>query len=128
MAMVNMDGSSHLYRRTHSPSRVFLALLLYRRRSTEVNQTLHNVWLFHGLVQLYIHFAGLTNEILRRANFTLHQSFAFFICSVTARHSSSGHQPNFAAWYKKWDYANFAPQHFQQRTLPIFRGLLSRWA
>jgi len=27
-----------------------------------------------------------------------------FIGSVTARHSSSGHQPNFAAWYKEWNY------------------------
>ena len=30
------------------------------------------------------------------------------IGSVTARHSSSGPQPNFAAWYKKWNYGTFA--------------------
>ena len=28
--------------------------------------------------------------------------------SVTARHSSSGRQPNFAAWYKEWNYVTFA--------------------
>jgi len=33
---------------------------------------------------------------------TLRPSLAFsYIGSVTARHSSSGRQPNFAAWYKE---------------------------
>jgi len=44
-------------------------------------------------------FSGLLprNGILPRAKFTLRQSLAFsYIGSVTARHSSSGHQPNFA--------------------------------
>ena len=46
---------------------------------------------------LYIHFWGLLspNGILPRAKFTLHSSLAFsYIGSVTARHSSSGHQAN----------------------------------
>ena len=43
------------------------------------------------------------------AKFTLRPSFAFScIGSVTARHSSSEHQPNFAAWYKEWNYRTFA--------------------
>jgi len=47
--------------------------------------------------------------ILPRANFTLRPSLAFsHIGSVTARHSSSGRQPNFAAWYKEWNYETFA--------------------
>ena len=29
------------------------------------------------------------------------------IGSVTAQHSSRGHQPDFAAWYKKWNYGTF---------------------
>jgi len=33
---------------------------------------------------------------------------ASYIGSVTARHSSSGRQPNFAAWYKEWNYGTFA--------------------
>ena len=46
-------------------------------------------------------FGGLPlMEFLPRAKFTLHPTLAFsYIDSVTARHSSSGRQPNFAAWY-----------------------------
>jgi len=50
-----------------------------------------------------------TKGILPAAKFTLHPSLAFFyIGSVTARHSSSGHQPNFVAWYKEWNYGTYA--------------------
>jgi len=42
--------------------------------------------------------------ILPGAKFTLRPSLAFsYIGSVTARHSSSRHQRNFAAWYKEWN-------------------------
>jgi len=55
---------------------------------------------------LYIHFAGscpLTEFCY------VQNSLAFsYIVSVTARHSSSGRQPNFAAWYKEWNYGTFA--------------------
>ena len=60
---------------------------------------------------LYIHFRGLfpPNGILPGAKFTLRPSFAIsYIGSDTARHSSSGRQPNFAAWYKEWNYGTFA--------------------
>jgi len=59
----------------------------------------------------YIHFWGLLppDGSLPGAKFTLHPSLAFsYIGSVTARHTSSGHQPNFAAWYKEWNYGTFA--------------------
>jgi len=49
---------------------------------------------------LYIHFRGIfsPNGILSGAKFTLRSSLALsYIASVTARHLSSGHQPNFAA-------------------------------
>jgi len=75
-----------------------LASLLQRRRSAEANQTLHGVW------PSSIHFRGLLppHGISPRAKFTLRQSLAFScIGSVAARHSSSGRQPNFAAWYKE---------------------------
>ena len=43
--------------------------------------------------------------ILTGAIFTLRPSLSFFnICSVTARHFSSGHEPSFAAWHKEWNY------------------------
>jgi len=56
---------------------------------------------------LYIYFRGLlpSDRILLGAKFTLRPSLAFsYIASVTARHSSSGRQPNFTAWYKEWNY------------------------
>jgi len=60
---------------------------------------------------LYIHFRGLLppHGISPRAKFTLRPSLAFSrIGSVTARHSSSLRQPNFAAWYKEWNYRTLA--------------------
>jgi len=54
---------------------------------------------------LYTHFQGLLppKGILQAAKFTLCLSLALsYIGSVTAQHSSSGRQPNFAAWYKEW--------------------------
>jgi len=54
---------------------------------------------------LYIHFRGPlpSNGILPHAKFTFRLSLAFrsYICSVTARHSSSGCQPNFAAFRRR---------------------------
>jgi len=78
------------------------ASLLHRRRSPEVNQTLHYVWPSPGMVHYIIHFRGLLspNRILlfSGAKFTLPPGLAFsYIGSITARHSSSGRQPNFAA-------------------------------
>ena len=60
---------------------------------------------------LYIHFRGLLppDGILPRVRATLRPTLAFaYIGSVTARHSSSGHRPNFAAWYMEWNYGTFA--------------------
>jgi len=69
---------------------------------------------------LYIHFRGLLPHygILPGAKFTLRPSLALScIGSITARHSSSGHQPNFAAlsrgchlysagWPSRWALAH----------------------
>ena len=69
-----------------------------------------------------VHFRGLfgalaPNGILSGAKFTLRPSLAFScIGSVTARHSSSGRQPIFVAWYKEWN--NFT--ELSQRATPIF--------
>ena len=72
------------------------ASLLHRRRWMEVNQTLHGLWLYPGLV-LYIYILGLLspNGILPATIFTMRPSLAFsYIGSVTARHSSSRRQSN----------------------------------
>jgi len=78
-----------------------LAWLLHWRRATEVNQTLHDVWPYPALVHYVYTLGAFTpNGILPGAKFTLRPSLELsYIGSVTARHSSSGRQPNFAAWY-----------------------------
>jgi len=66
---------------------------------------------------LYIHFRELLapDRILLGAKFTLRPSLAFsYIGSITARHFSSGCQPNFAAWYKEWI------TELSQKAPPIF--------
>jgi len=60
---------------------------------------------------LYTHFWGLLppDGILPCGKFTLRPILAFSnIGSVTARHSSSGRQRQFAASYKEWNYGTFA--------------------
>jgi len=77
-----------------------LGSLLQRRRSTEANQTLHDVYRLLGCYTMYIHFRRFLprNGILPGATFTLRPNLAFsYFGSITARHSSSGRQPNFAA-------------------------------
>jgi len=97
--------------------RVLLSLL-QRRRSPEANQTLHNFLPSPGLIHYIYIFGGCCPQqrILPGANFTLHPSLAFtYIGSITTWHSSSEHQPNFAAWYKEWTYGTFT-----EGTPPIF--------
>jgi len=86
-----------------------LPSLLQRRSSPEANQTLHDVWPSPGLVHC-IHFSRLwpPDGILPGAKFTLRPSLAFsYTGSVAARHSSSGRESNFAAWYKEWNCGTF---------------------
>jgi len=67
-----------------------LASLLQRRRSTEANQTLRDVWPSPGLVH-YIHFRGLLprNGIFPSAKFTLRPSLGLsYIASVAAQHGT----------------------------------------
>ena len=59
---------------------------------------------------LSIHFWGLLprNKIFLGEKFSLFPSLPFSnIATVTARPSSNGHQRNFVAWYKEWNYGTF---------------------
>ena len=70
-----------------------------------------NCTMFGRLLGWYCTFSGALAPcgILPGTKFTLHPSRSFsYIGSVTARHSSSGNQPNFAAWYSEWKYGTFA--------------------
>jgi len=92
-----------------------LGSLLQRRRSTDIKQTLHDLWPSPGLVHCVW---GLLSPdgILPRAKFTLCPTFAFsYIGSITARQSSSRRQPNLAAWYKEWNFTELS-----QRAPPVF--------
>jgi len=65
-----------------------------------------------------------SDGILPGAKFTLRPSPAFSdIGSVTARHSSSGRQPSFAAWYKEWNYGTFAEGATYIRRAAITLGI-----
>ena len=58
----------------------------------------------------YIHFGGccpLTDYCQLQVHF-MSKSCVLLYCSVTARHSSSGSQPNFVAWFKERNYRAFA--------------------
>jgi len=71
-----------------------------QRRSTELAHCLAVSWAGTP----YIHFRGILppNRILPGAEFTFCPILAFsYVGSITAQHSSSGHQPNFVAWYKE---------------------------
>ena len=74
----------------------------------DVNQTLHDVRPSPGLVHYIYTWGGALspNAILPGANSLCVQRSKSSSCvllfgTVTARHSSSGRQPNFAAWYKE---------------------------
>jgi len=77
----------------------FAFWLRHRRRSTDVNQTLHDVWPFPALVYYIYIFGGELlppNGILPPAKFTLCPGLAFsYIGSITALHSISGASESF---------------------------------
>ena len=104
-----------------------LALLLQRRHSLTKRQPNFEWCLaISWAATLYIHFWGslAPDIIFSGAKFTLRPSLAFsYIGSITAQHSSSGHQPNFVAWYKEWNHRIFCRgRHLYSAGRP------SRWA
>jgi len=125
-------SSANLSGRNSTLSSALLPSLLQGRRSLEANQTLHDVRLSLRYYTIYTFSEALApDRILPSAIFTLRPSLAFsYIVSyctyvgVTARHSSSGHQSNFAAWYKEW---NKLPNFRRGRHL-YSAGRPSRWA
>jgi len=89
-----------------------LTSLLQRRRSTEANQTMHLCTMLGRLLGCYTMYT-FSGALARLRNFTRCKMHAIrlafsYIGSVTARHSSSGYQPNVAVWYNEWNYGTFA--------------------
>ena len=88
-----------------------LASLLQRRSSTEVNQTLHDVWPSLGVVHYIYIFGGpcpWRNFARCKVRFTSKSCvLIYWQHYCTALHSSSRRQPNFAAWYTEWNHGTF---------------------
>jgi len=87
-----------------------LSSLLQRRRSPEVNQILHDVWSSPGLVH-YIYIFGiscpLTDVAKRKIHFVSRSCVLLYWQSDCTGLQQRG-QPNFAAWYKEWNYGTVA--------------------
>jgi len=84
-----------------------LASLLHRRRSKNGGQP-NFAWCLavSWASTPYIHFGGCCplTEFCQVQNSLWVMSLAFsYIGSVTARHSSSGRDPSFVAWYEEWN-------------------------
>ena len=74
--------------------------------AAEANQTLHNLWPSPWWYTIYTLLGSTAPDgILPGAKLTLRPNLALsYIGNVTAWHSSSARQPNFAAWYKEQNY------------------------
>ena len=91
-----------------------LASLLQRRGSTEVNQTLHDVWPSPAPVH-YIYIFGSScplTWILSHA-ILLHSLWVQVLCSLILAAllhgtAAAGVSQTLAAWYKEWNYGTFA--------------------
>jgi len=88
-----------------------LASFLHRRRSMELaNQTLYDVWPSHGLVH-YIYILGGSYPWRNFTRCRIHFASKSCVLLYWKRYSTAlqqRRQPNFAAWYKEWNYRTFA--------------------
>jgi len=90
---------------TRAPQQISTGFESWFRYCTDIAQrrsTKRSLAVYRAGSALYILRLLPPNGILPGTKFTLRPSLALsYIGSVTARHSSSGRQPNFAAWYKE---------------------------
>jgi len=109
-----------------------LASLLHRRRSTEANQTLHDVW--PSPVHIFGDCCPVTEFSEVQNSVCVLRVLRSPIGSVTARQSSSGREPNFAALStgrhlysagrpSRWALAHILVAFFKAR---VFRRSLQR--
>jgi len=107
-----------------------LASLLQRRRSTEANQTLHNVWPLPGLVHYIYIFGGccsVTEFCHVQNSLCFLQVLRAPIGSITAQQSSSGREPNFAALSTGCHlYSAVQPSHWALTHILVMAALWNR--
>jgi len=92
-------------------SRLAFSYLLQRRRSPEANQTLHDVWPSPALARYIYIFAGscpLTEFCQVQSSLYDQVLRSLLLAALLHGTPCSGRQPNFAAWYKEWNYGTFA--------------------
>ena len=86
------------------------ASLVQRCRSQKANQNLYDVWLSSALVHYMYIFGALApwwNFAACKIHFVSKSCFPIYwqyICTALQQRG----QPNFVAWYKKWNYGTFA--------------------
>jgi len=107
-----------------------LVSLLQRRRSTEANQTLRNVWPLLGLVE-YIYIFGGCRSVMEvchvQNSLYVLQVLRSPIGSLTARQSSKGPEPNFAALSTgRHLYSAGRPSHWALAHILVMAALRSR--
>ena len=86
-----------------------LPSLPQRRRSSEANQTLHDVWLSPWLLRcIYIFGGSCPLREFCPVQYSLYVQVLRSRILAALQHSSSGRQPNFAVWYEEWNYRTFA--------------------
>jgi len=107
-----------------------LLQLLHRRRSTKVNQTLHDVWPSPGLLHYVYIFGGSfpLMEFCHVQNSLCIQVLLSPILAVLLHDTQAVGSGKTAASYEEGNYGTFTPHHFQQRAPPIFQGQPSRRA
>jgi len=90
--------------------------LLHRRRWTEVNQTLHDVWP-SPLLEYPFTFSEALAPYRNFARCKIHFASKSCVVLYLQRYCTALEQcqPNFAAWYNEWNYGTFAPSHFRCR-------------
>jgi len=104
-----------------------LASLLYRRRTTEINRSLHDVRPSPWLVYLYFWGSCPLTAFNQVQNSPCVQVLRSPILAALLQGTRAVGVSQTATWYKECNYETFVPGHFQQRASPVFGGRSSRW-
>ena len=104
-----------------------MASLLHRRRSTEVNKALHDVWPFPGLIHYIYIFGGSCplTEFYQVQNSLCVQVLHSAILAALLHGTRAVGDSQTATRYKEWNYATFAPRHFRCRERKPPNGILA---
>ena len=103
---------------------------LQRRCSSEAATKLHDVWRLLGCLHYVYIFGALAprrNFATCKIHFTSKSCVLLYWQRYTARHSSSGRQPNFAAWYKELSQRSGRHLYSAGAVITLGNGPHSSW-